>query len=113
MLKPNIIALGLALAFLAALQSNCAAQEADTEQSTLPLSNSASMSYAPPLTFAQQTARFHAEQRAIRMEWNNWIGYSPSRPNMNANYMSNGVHRFYIPSRAVIISMGHTNGWYW
>ena len=81
----------------------------------LPLSNSPSVQYpAPaPLSFAQQQARFEAEQRTLRMAWNNWIGYSPLRPNMNASYMSNGLQQYYIPSRAVIVSTGHTRSWYW
>ncbi|MCR9293167.1 MAG: hypothetical protein NXI32_10640 [bacterium] len=81
----------------------------------IPLSNSPSTSYAspPPLTYAQQTARFESEQRILRMQWNKWIGYEPLRPTMNASYMSNGVQRYYIPARGVIVSPAYANAWYW
>ncbi len=81
----------------------------------LPLSSSPSASdyYPQPLTMAQQRAKFAADQRTLQLAWNDWIGYSPLRPNMNASYFSNGVRRYYIPSRGVLVSSGHTNGWYW
>ncbi len=81
----------------------------------LPLSSSDSASdiaYQGP-TVPQQRAMFAAEQRLLRMEYNNWIGYNPLRPNMNGSYMSNGVHRYYIPSRGVIVSAGNSRSWYW
>jgi hypothetical protein len=80
----------------------------------MPLTNSPSAyNTMPPLTIPQQRAKFEADQRMLRMEWNNWIGYSPSRPNMNASYMSNGLQQYYIPSRGVIVSTGHSRSWYW
>ena len=80
----------------------------------LPLSSSDTYAYLPkPLTIAQQRAKFEADQRTLRMDFNNWIGYSPSRPNMNASYMSNGLQTFYIPSRGVIVTAGRTRSWYW
>lgn len=81
----------------------------------LPLSLSTSPSDSAPqrLTIAQQRAKFAADQRALRTEWNNWIGYSPLRPDRNASYMSNGVQRYYIPSRGVIVSSGMSRAWYW
>lgn len=66
-----------------------------------------------PLTFPQQVARYQAEQRMLRMQWNQWIGYSPLRPNMNSSYMSNGLNRYYIPSRGIIVTGNYHNGWYW
>lgn len=108
----SITAFALALLLAFAVQSQAAAQEPATEK-PLPLSNSPSVAQSKPLTFAQQNARFAAEQRMLRMEWNNWIGYSPLRPNMNASYMSNGFQRYYIPARASIVSGGTTRSWYW
>jgi hypothetical protein len=101
--------------FLAA-QSSAVAQENDEALATrpLPLSNSNSYDYTPqPLTIVQQRAKFEADQRTLRMNWNNWIGYSPSRPNMNASYMSNGMQTFYIPSRGVIVTASRPRSWYW
>ncbi len=79
----------------------------------LPLSSTAT-DYAPkPLTYAQQIARFTAVQNAARIEWNKWIGYDPARPYVNASYMSNGLQRYYIPRRGVIVSGYHSSSWYW
>ncbi len=91
------------------------AQEPSEAPAKLPL-NSPGYSYATPapvMTIPQMRARFAAEQRMLRMEWNEWIGYSPLRPNMNASYMSNGLQRYYIPSRGVIVSTGSARSWYW
>ena len=80
----------------------------------LPLSTSRSSAYQErPLTIAQQRAKFAADQRMLRLEWNQWIGHEPLRPFMNASYMSNGSPRYYIPSRGVIVSYGMGNAWYW
>ena len=104
--------LALALGLLMVLAVNVNAQEPATED--IPLSNSPSVSYAPqPLTYAQQNARFAADQRMFRIQWNKWIGHDPLRPTMNASYMANGLQRFYIPSRSVIVSSSHTRAWYW
>ncbi len=80
----------------------------------LPLANSL---YEPMLqqqllTIPQQRAKFAADQRMLRMEWNNWIGYSPLRPNVNASYMSQGMPNYYIYSRGVIVN-GNSRAWYW
>lgn len=78
----------------------------------LPLTNSTSYE-VKPLTYAQQRARFVDQQRVMQMAFNRWIGYSPLRPNMNASYMSNGVQRYYIPSRGMIVSPSNVRTWYW
>jgi hypothetical protein len=81
----------------------------------LPITNSPSLSayQYKPLTYAQQRARFESEQRALRMEWNNWIGYSPLRPNVNASYTSaSSYQNYYATERGVIMNTGH-RGWYW
>ncbi len=82
---------------------------------TIPLSNTSSNSYEsePPLTYAQQVARFESEQRILRMQFNKWIGHEPLRPAMNANYMSNGMQRYYLPSRGWIVTPGNVRTWYW
>jgi len=81
----------------------------------LPLvsSNSPSDEVVKGPSVIQQRAMFAAEQRMLRIEYNNWIGHSPLRPNMNASYMSNGLQRYYIPSRGVIVSAGNARSWYW
>lgn len=82
---------------------------------TLPMSNSPSSAYYQykPLTFAQQQARFEAEQRAYRMEWNRWIGYSPLRPTTNASYMSGSYRQSYFSAdRGVFINTGGRS-WFW
>ncbi len=98
------------------LASQASAQEdSATKAEPLPISSSPSASsYAwKPMTFAQQRARFEAEQRALRMEWNNWIGYSPLRPSANASYMSNSYYSNYFSAqRGIMINTGR-RGWYW
>lgn len=87
-----------------------------TPNNPLPLSRTPSSGYMlepRPMSIPQQRAMFEADQRMLRMEWNKWIGYSPLRPNLNASYMSNGMQRYYIPSRGVIISAGNAYQWYW
>lgn len=66
-----------------------------------------------PLTVSQQRARFEAEQRLYRAEWNNWIGYSPLRPSLNSSYMSNIAPRYFVPSRGILIRTGQPLWWYW
>jgi hypothetical protein len=93
------------------------AQENPTAQPqpAMPVSNSPSAVYYQykPLTFAQQRARFEAEQRMYRMEWNLWIGHSPLRPNSNASYMAASYYQnYYNADRGVLINTG-TRGWYW
>ncbi len=113
MFKNPLAALVAGLLFVVAVQSVAIAQQPG-EVSELPLSSSNASSYvSAPLTFAQQTARFEAEQRMLRMEWNKWIAHSPLRPHMNSSYMSNGAPRFYLPSRGVIVSAGYARTWYW
>ncbi|MCA9133477.1 MAG: hypothetical protein KDA45_09995 [Planctomycetales bacterium] len=82
----------------------------------LPLSSPSSFAYTTQplgMSIVQQRAMFEADQRMLRLEWNKWIGYSPSRPNTNASYMSNGLQRYYIPARGVIVGAGPSRSWYW
>lgn len=92
-------------------------QQPDQVAGQLPISESPSIQYyqyqVQPLTVAQQRARFEAEQRLYRMEWNNWAGYSPLRPTLNASYMSGIAPRYFVPSRGVLIHTGQARSWYW
>lgn len=107
----RIVALAMVL-FAATTCSAVQAQEVESPSDRLALTSSTS-NLVPQLTFPQQVARYQAQQRVLRMEFNNWIGYSPLRPNMNASWMSNGVQQFYIPSRGVFVSAGPSRSWYW
>lgn len=79
----------------------------------LPITNSTSGSqYYKLPSLAQQQAMYEAEQRIMRMEWNNWTGQSPLRPTMNASFMSYGFQSFYAPQRGILVNAGH-RGWYW
>ncbi len=67
------------------------------ENDVLPMSTSTSAAvlYEPkPLTYPQQLARFQAEQRMMRMEYNRWIGFDPARPATNSSYMYSGLYNF-------------------
>lgn len=92
-----------------------ATAQAQEPSRPLPLrtSNSPSDDVVKVPSVIQQRAMFAAEQRMLRIEYNNWIGYSPLRPNMNASYMSNGSQRYYMPSRGAIVSAGNARSWYW
>lgn len=117
MLKTRVAILALTLSGL--LSSAGQSQElenlappAKSDANALPLSTSQS-AYPKPPSFAVQTARFQAEQRVLRMQWNKWIGHDPLRPTMNASYMSNGVQRYYLPNRSAIVSAYGGSYWYW
>ncbi len=112
-LKSLMTALGLVIATAAG--SMIQAQER-IDQPMLPLTNSSSAKYVggQPLTFAQQTARFEAEQRTMRLEWNKWIGHSPLRPAMNADlFMGDNSQRYYLPNRGIIVGNYRSTSWYW
>ncbi len=104
-----IAAIGCALI---ALSAPSIAQDTTTEQASLPMSNSTSVVAVKPLTLAQQRARFAADQRVMRIEFNNAIGYSPLRPSVSAGYMSYVPNRYFIQSRQAIVTPGHYS-WYW
>lgn len=53
-----------------------------------------------PLTIAQQRARYEADQRMLRMQWNKWIGYEPLRPAMPNPLTNNEMNPYYMqPTR--------------
>lgn len=87
----------LTLALLLTLSVVASAQESSRDP--LPLSQSNSPSdysiQAKPLTFPQQQARIISEQALARIELNKWYGYSPTRPNANASYLTSGLYNFY------------------
>ncbi|MEZ6151466.1 MAG: hypothetical protein R3C09_15215 [Pirellulaceae bacterium] len=91
-----------------------------TESKRLPLSGSSAAAYQRYDTYreeAQQQIRqrvqFEARQRVLREEWNQWIGYSPARPTVNASNLSNGLPYYYVPSRGQIVTTGMGRSWYW
>lgn len=108
------IAVALLIAW-AVLVTDSSAQQPVPMTGQLPISESPSVQYyqVQPLTVAQQRARFEAEQRLYRMEWNNWTGYSPLRPTLNASYMSGIAPRYFVPSRGILIHTGQHRSWYW
>ncbi|GAB5405188.1 MAG: hypothetical protein Aurels2KO_34190 [Aureliella sp.] len=108
-LSKFIAAVGCALVALAA---QGIAQDTTNEQTSLPMTNSASVVAAKPLTLAQQRARYAADQRVMRIEFNNAIGYSPLRPNLSAGYMGYVPNRYFIQTRQAIVTPGHYS-WYW
>ena len=67
----------------------------------LPLSSPASLgtyetAQSQPMTIAQQRARFEADQRMMRMQWNKWIGYEPLRPSQPNPMMNNEMNPNYL-----------------
>ncbi len=88
------------------------AQDNAAESKSLPMSNSSSMIAVKPLSLAQQRARYAADQRLLRIEFNNAIGYSPLRPSVSAGYMSYAPNRYFIHSRQTIVTPG-SYSWYW
>ena len=67
----------------------------------LPLSSPASLgtyetAQSQPMTIAQQRARFEADQRIMRMQWNKWIGYEPLRPSQPNPMMNNEMNPNYL-----------------
>ena len=101
MIRPVILkvipCLALSLAFLA---SSLPADDTVVPP-PLPLSSPASLgnyeaATAQPLTIAQQRARFEADQRMLRMQWNKWIGYEPLRPSQPNVMMNNEMNPNYL-----------------
>ncbi len=96
----------------------------DTQPATvgkaLPLSSAAAAGYQS-YDFHREAARqqirdrvrFEAEQRMLRAQWNESIGYAPNRPLVNGSYMSSGVQYYYLPSRGQIVTNGLGRSGYW
>ncbi|MGN6135492.1 MAG: hypothetical protein ACTHOU_13480 [Aureliella sp.] len=49
-----------------------------------------------PLSIAQQRARYEADQRMLRMQWNKWIGYEPLRPSQPNALTNNEMNPYYM-----------------
>ena len=69
--------------------------------SPLPLSTTTSLGgyeavVPQPLTIAQQRARYEADQRMLRMQWNKWIGYEPLRPSLPNALTNNEMNPYYL-----------------
>lgn len=74
---------------------------ADEPTQPLPLAGSPSVgNYEPtvikPMTIAQQRARYDADQRMARMQWNKWIGYEPSRPSLPNALTNNEMNPYFF-----------------
>lgn len=75
--------------------------QADEPGQPLPLSTTTSVgSYegaiSKPLSIAQQRARYDADQRMARMQWNKWIGYEPSRPALPNALTNNEMNPYFL-----------------
>ncbi len=98
-------------------------QESSSEpffSSPLPLSSQAVAEYARYDVQRQETrelirqrVQFEAQQRVLREQWYQWIGYSPSRPTVNSSYMSSGTPHYYVPRQGRVVNSGPARALYW
>ena len=118
-----------ALLLIAFSSANCLAQENSAPDSAppatppvkrLPLSGSSAATYQSYDAYREvarqqirERVQFEARQRVLREERNQWIGYSPARPTVNASNLSNGLPYYYVPSRGQIVTTGMGRAWYW
>jgi hypothetical protein len=77
------------------------AAQADDSGKSLPLSTTTSLggydaTISKPLTIAQQRARYEADQRMLRMQWNKWIGYEPLRPALPNALTNNEMNPYFF-----------------
>ncbi len=84
-----------------ALVTVASSVQADDPAQPLPLSATTSLgSYdatiSKPLTIAQQRARYEADQRMLRMQWNKWIGYEPARPALPYALTNNEMNPYFF-----------------
>ena len=98
MIRPVLMRVAPCLLVLATWAS---AVHADDPKQPLPLSATTSLgSYeatiSKPLTIAQQRARYEADQRMARMQWNKWIGYEPSRPALPNALTNNEMNPYFL-----------------
>ena len=126
--KYSIGLLTAAVLFIGFSSVTCFAQDNEvwgdavpaTASNRLPLTGSSAAAYQRYDAYreeAQQQIRqrvqFEARQRVLREEWNQWIGYSPARPTVNASNLSYGLPNYYNPARAQIVHTGTARTWYW
>jgi hypothetical protein len=108
------IAASAFLALTCFTQLTWAQEKAPATSQPLPMTKSPSASnYPKPLTFSQQQARYEAEQRTLRLEWYRWMGYTPSRPSLNASYQSYQPTFYYNGHRGILINANNPRHWYW
>jgi hypothetical protein len=90
---------------LALFAGTARADDPPAATAPLPLSTTASLgnyeaAVSKPLTIAQQRARFEADQRMMRIQWNKWIGYEPHRPALHNALTNNEMNPYYMqPTR--------------
>jgi hypothetical protein len=108
--KPFLLA--VAVVMTTALQAR-AQDPFEQNKDVLPLttSTSAAMYFPKPLTYAQQVARYEAEQRTMRMERNRWIGFDPARPVTNSSYTYSGLYNF-TPGNSYSVAYGSRHRFY-
>lgn len=97
MIRPVLMRVVPCLLALAALASPA---RADDPSQPLPLSATTSVGnydamVSKPLTIAQQRARYDADQRMMRMQWNKWIGYEPARPSLPNALTNNEMNPYF------------------
>lgn len=125
MVRPICLLMWLpAVALLVCFSSLAAHAQEDLDgaslRSPLPLSSQSVAEYARYESQRQETrelirqrVQFEAQQRVLREQWYQWIGYSPARPTVNSSYMASGTPYYYIPSRGLIVNSGPARALYW
>ncbi|MCA9193345.1 MAG: hypothetical protein KDB03_16350 [Planctomycetales bacterium] len=112
MLKKILLGFSLALLILFSGYVHAVADDQLANSMSLANGSYSGTSVEKPLTYSQQIARMQHEQRLARMEFDNWIGFSPARPTMGTMFWSYGTPSYYLPSRNVIVR-ARGNPWYW
>lgn len=101
MIRPALSRLVPCVAALLAMFAGPARADDPAHPPALPLTTTTSLggyeaSVSQPLTIAQQRARYDADQRMLRMQWNKWIGYEPLRPSQPNVMMNNEMNPYYV-----------------
>jgi hypothetical protein len=101
MIRPVLLRVMSCLASCLALSAGVTRADDTVVPPPLPLSSPTSLSgyegtVQQPLTIAQQRARYEADQRMLRMQWNKWIGYEPLRPSQPNVLMNNEMNPHYM-----------------
>ena len=101
MIRPVMLAVLSCLASTAFSAAAMAQADDTVVPPPLPLSSTSSLSgyegtVQQPLTIAQQRARYDADQRMLRMQWNKWIGYEPLRPSQPNALTNNEMNPYYM-----------------
>ncbi len=101
MIRPVLTRMVPCLAVLLAIAASPLRADDPAPGQSLPLTTPGGIgSYegtiSQPLTIAQQRARFDADQRMLRMQYNKWIGYEPLRPAMPNALTNNEWNPHYM-----------------